>query len=381
MSVLAVIAVSTANANVFYELGIRHAVRPASTALVFAGNSRLPFDVGLLRALPYALDPAGNLANADADRQALAKRLRVAREAPATDSPIEQLVQGFPFPGIARLRTDVVRERIEYSTQAKEALADARRQGVDAVRAAETNLGPLADVEAGVIVDLFLSYRAVKGWADMVALVEKMPAPLRETVLVREQLALALNRLGQGEKAERILLDLIAARGPSSETSGLLGRVYKDRWDAALKQGNPLLARGLLDKAIDAYLKGFETDWRDAYPGINAVTLMELRDPPDPRRVEVLPVGSYAVERRLAARLLNRGTDYWDHATRLELAVLAKNESRAAAMLGDALAAVREKWEPETTARNLHLIREARERRGDPTPWVKQIEDALLSQS
>jgi hypothetical protein len=32
----------------------------------------------------------------------------------------------------------------------------------------------------------------------------------------------------------------------------------------------------LLDKAIYAYLRGFETDWRDAYLGINAVTLMVI---------------------------------------------------------------------------------------------------------
>jgi hypothetical protein len=30
-----------------------------------------------------------------------------------------------------------------------------------------------------------------------------------------------------------------------------------------------VLARGLLDKAIDAYLKGLEADWRDAYTGLH----------------------------------------------------------------------------------------------------------------
>ena len=41
---------------------------------------------------------------------------------------------------------------------------------------------------------------------------------------VQEQLALALNRTKRGEKAERVLLNLIARRGPSSETYGILGR-------------------------------------------------------------------------------------------------------------------------------------------------------------
>src|SRR5437773_11054532 len=49
----AVADLTTANANVFYELGVRHATRPWSTVLLFAEGGRLPFDVGLLRALPY----------------------------------------------------------------------------------------------------------------------------------------------------------------------------------------------------------------------------------------------------------------------------------------------------------------------------------------
>ena len=49
----AVADLTTANANVFYELGLRHAVRPWSTVLIFGQESRLPFDVALLRAMPY----------------------------------------------------------------------------------------------------------------------------------------------------------------------------------------------------------------------------------------------------------------------------------------------------------------------------------------
>jgi hypothetical protein len=100
---------------------------------------------------------------------------------------------------------------------------------------------------------------------------------------------------------------------------------------------------------------------------------MELKDPPDPRREKLIPVVTYAVERRIAAGK----PDYWDHATRLELAVLAKDEQSALAALGDALAAVRESWEPETTVRNLRLIREAREKRQEAVPWEERVEREL----
>ena len=56
----AVADLTTANANVFYELGVRHAVRPWSTVLLFAqGGTELPFDVAPLRAIPYRLTPGG----------------------------------------------------------------------------------------------------------------------------------------------------------------------------------------------------------------------------------------------------------------------------------------------------------------------------------
>jgi hypothetical protein len=150
-------------------------------------------------------------------------------------------------------------------------------------------------------------------------------------------------------------------RSEKQESLGLRGAIYKGLWQVEGQQ------------AIDAYLKGFEADGRDAYPRINAVTLMELKDPPDPRRERLLPVVAYAVDRRIA----QGQPDYWDHATRLELAVLAKKEPDASGALGDALARIRERWEPETTARNLRLIREARERRGQAVGWATTIEQEL----
>jgi hypothetical protein len=101
---------------------------------------------------------------------------------------------------------------------------------------------------------------------------------------------------------------------------------------------------------------------------------MELKEPPDPRRTALVPVVRYAVERRIAAGK----PDYWDHATLVELSVIGKDEDAAAQALADALACVRESWEPETTARNLRLIRETRARRQEPVTWIEEIERALL---
>ena len=371
----AVADLTMANANVFYELGVRHAVRPSSTVLLFAAGTRLPFDVALDRGLPYSLNEAGEPDDVEADRAQLTTRLEAARDA-SVDSPVFQLIEDFPH--IDRLKTDMFRDQVRYSATWKERLARARAlgaEGLETIRAAERDLGDLRDAEAGIVVDLYLTYRAVEGYEEMVSLVERMPRPLAKTPLIREQLGFALNRLKRREEAERVLRTLIEERGPSSETYGILGRVYKDQWADAKAAGQVFLANGLLKKAANAYLAGFEADWRDAYPGANAVTLMELQDPPDRRRGQLLSVVSYAVDRRLASGQ----ADYWDHATRLELAVLGKDESTAREMLPAALALVREGWEPKSTANNLKLIREVREQRGDMVPWAALVEQELLS--
>jgi uncharacterized protein DUF4071 len=135
---------------------------------------------------------------------------------------------------------------------------------------------------------------------------------------------------------------------------GLLGRVYKDHWTAAKAAGNPDAARFLRD-AINAYHDGFQADWHDAYPGVNAVTLMEMEPSPDPRQRELLPVARYT-----ATQSVKEQPDYWDHATLLELAVLSRDQAEARNKLNDALASTWERWQLESTARNLALISGAR---------------------
>lgn len=367
----AIADLTTANANVFYELGMRHGIRPHSTVLMFGLGSRLPFDVASLRALPYCLNASGCPDAPEQDRADLVERLESARNAEA-DSPLFQLVAEYKAPDLARLKTDRFRELATYSTAMKLMLEEARRHGVDAVAKIDASLN-MRDTDPAILIDLFLSYRAVGAFDRMVDLVGRMPALVASTVLVREQLGFALNRLKHRDQAESVLKQLVADYGPSSETNGILGRVYKDRWEEALAAGDEIRAKGYLKQAIETYLLGFNADWRDAYPGINAVTLMEMSTPVDPRQAEVLPVVRYAVKRRLT----EKQPDYWDHATVLELAVLGRDQDAARAALADAIVAIREDWEPKTTARNLALIRGVRHSRGEETDWIADMERSL----
>jgi tetratricopeptide (TPR) repeat protein len=378
----AVADLTGANPNVFYELGVRHAVRPATTLVIFGKGHVPPFDVSYVRGLPYDLGD-GNVFSADDAarlREALAKRLQDLRQlsigSSVTDSPLFQLLTDYGAPDIKRLKTDTFRDRIEYAASTKAALARARDdKDVSLLTAIETGLGPLDGVEAGVLVDLYLSYRALSAWNQMVDLHQRFPQALKSSVLVREQLGFALNRLGRRQEALRVLEEVERAQGPNSETSGLIGRVYKDLWVEAHKANDPTLADGHLRAAIAAYVRGFEADFRDAYPGINATTLLDIQGTPkaQARKNELSPVVRFAVNRRIAAGK----ADYWDRATLLELAVLDADPEAAGECLADARASLREPWEAESTANNLMLIREARLARGQVEPWLDGIIRAL----
>jgi tetratricopeptide (TPR) repeat protein len=372
----AVADLTGANPNVYYELGIRHAVRPRSTIILFAGGTPLPFDIANLRGLPYQINSAGTPVETDQAVEGITARLRSARADSGDDSPLFQLIDGMPRTEVDHAKTDIFREQVEYSKEFKRKLAAARAENVDAVRAIAKSdeLANLNDVEAGTIIDLFLSFRDMKAYQDMADLFARMPEHLQRTRMVREQMGLALNRLGNWKEAEEILLKVIQDYGESSETNGLLGRIYKDRWEAAKNSGQSLEARGLLKRAVAAYLAGFQADWRDCYPGINAVTLMELTDPPDKAQADLLPVVRYAALQRIRTN-----GDYWDHATLLELEILSRNQDAAMDAAASALALARYSWELETTLRNMRLIRETRQRRDEDVAWIQELENQLAA--
>lgn len=369
----AIADLTTANANVFYELGVRHGIRPHSTILTFAEGMRLPFDVAPLRGLPYKIDENGFPLDIDDAIANITKRLVDCRT-PIDDSPVYQLISDMPRMEIARLKTDTFRDSIEYSNLYKRKLESARKIDNKAISFIEAELGNIIDVDPAIVIDLFLSYRSIEDWTSMINLVDKMPPILAQVVLVQEQLGFAYNRLGNHKKAESILSEVIKKYGISSETNGILGRVYKDLWKNNEERGENVMARGFLKKSIECYLEGFQSDWRDAYPGINAVTLMEMTEPIDKRQSKLLPVVLYSVERRISTK----HPDYWDHATLLELNILSNDSENAINSLENTVASIRDKWEPKTTANNIKLIIDVRKKRGCKTKWIEEIYNELL---
>src|SRR5262249_21840140 len=149
----AVADITGANPNLFSQLGIRHALRPRSTVILFREGTVLPFDIVLVRGISYKTDGAGQPAEAETPIKSIAAQLLEARANPHDDSPLFQLIDDLPRFEIDHTKTDVFRKNVDYSKRYKDRLASAAKQGADAVQriAAEPGLANLLEVEGGVI--------------------------------------------------------------------------------------------------------------------------------------------------------------------------------------------------------------------------------------
>lgn len=378
----AIADLTTANANVFYELGIRHAVKPFTTITIFSSNTNLPFDVNFLRSMIYNYDTVEKLTELNDDIKKLKEQLLNAKKEKTTDSPVYQLVSGISFQNsVAHEKTDIFREMVTYREEIKTKLRIAR--GVDGGKEARLKAINLIveelvleNEETGVLIDAMLSFRAISAYEEMVKFIDTMPAHVRQTVMVQEQLGFALNRLKKHEQAIALLEKVIEENGPSSETYGILGRVYKDLFDRALENKNEFLAEAELERAYETYRKGFEADWRDAYPGVNAVTLLELLGRND-QIEKMVAVVEYAVLRKLDQKT----PDYWDYATLLELAVIENNSATSREYMKKALTCpIEGSWMFDTTTRNIDLILKYRKKRIEDFKLPQEIKDQLQIQ-
>jgi tetratricopeptide (TPR) repeat protein len=356
-----------ANPNVFYELGIRHAAKPFTTVPIYANTHPLPFDVSMIRAVLYQLDSGRLTDNASEKlRSELGKRLEQAIKGQAIkDSPLFQLIPKFPGIDLPHEVTDAFKDRVKHETEFQEKLNQARgKESNDERRKAllqiQHELGDLKTVQRNVLIDIMLSFRAVEAWQEMVNLCENLPDQLQTIDIVRQQWALALNRrnsAGDREKAISLLDNLIKEHGYDPETSGILGRVHKDRYKELKKNGD-IMASAALDDAIDAYAKGFVSDPRDYYPGVNAVTLLiEKGDEESLKKAkEYAPLVSFSVARRGGAN----SNDYWDIATVLEMACINNDWNAATRTLPKVLYLAtlnKESWMPKSTMDNLIMLK------------------------
>jgi tetratricopeptide (TPR) repeat protein len=378
------------NPNVYYELGMRYAVKPFTTIPIIASSHfPLPFDIGSNRIFAYQVESNFNLADKQNDIDKLAAILKNAKINRSTDSPLYDMINGIEFQNsVAHEKTDVFREKVHYNEKIKDDLAYARAKTTDkkdkekevrieAIDEIVEKYRPLENIETAVLIDIMISYRNIEAFVQMQKFIEQLPRYVFETVMVQEQYAFILNRNGGKakpvdevmiNKAEAVLRKLEKQGKASSESYGIWGRIYKDKFDRAYKANNTDEAKIHLENALKYYEKGFESDPRDAYPGINYVTCLELLGEKE-KALRLVPAVEYSVK----AKMKRKSPDYWDFATLLELAVIENKLDEAEKLFHKAKSLATESWMFGTTKNNLQLIINFRKERGEEVITVERV--------
>lgn len=358
------------NPNVFYELGVRHCAKPRSTILIFSKESRLPFDISPIRALPYTLTE-GEISEQSSQelKYKLIELLKNARQDLETkDSPLFQLIEQFPGIDLPHDVTESFRERVKYINDYRCDLEYIRNMGekenalIKLIKI-EEELGSFETAPSELIIDLLLSYRDIEAWDEMIKLTAKIPNKIKNsTKTIKEQYAFALNRRNWDDdrnNAIHVMSGVIADNGLCPESCGILGRIYKDMYKEEKENGKKHRAKAYLNESKEWYYRGFNDDPRDFYPGINAATLAFISNDQE-KLSELLPTVSFAVARRGGMNSKN----YWEVATVLELAILGEDWEVANRALNKLFGLRAPKWNYKTTINNLEFIFHSRKEQG-----------------
>lgn len=363
---------SNENPNVFYELGIRHAARPYSNILICNKDieQRIPFDISPLRIVFYQLVD-GKLLSQEQQylSEQIKKRLQMLlKETPVTDSPLYELIP--EFPNIDQTKTQLFREYFEKcSALYRQIESSSTATDLKQLEQYIENL-PGAKEDLINILRLFIEkLRSLEEFSEIVNLIEKY----REQKCIQneffgQQYALALNRIGQVEKAVNEIQRVMITYGESPESYGILGRIYKDKYTQTSQIG-------YLDKAIESYEKGFNLDIRDFYPGVNLATLLLQKG--DANSISKMKNIITILQYTLSQNQIN--SDIWQQCSFIEILCLQQDWEKAVSK-EDALLAMLPKPAPfvlNTLKNNLSLIKQAFNKQGIFAQQLQEIIERL----
>ena len=401
--------ISVLNANVFYELGVRHGVAPRGVFMVHGGWSSRPFDVAPDRTFDYdgtlfapeaLADQEAWLTRVDAEGARLGRVLRSAVQADAATigSPVYSQLVGLKPVDWTNLQTARARYFGEVFAGWKARVEVAKLNGWPG------DILTLADDAPTRYHRIKLLWHAADALCSMHRFDAARPVladllaldPEHRDALTR--MGLVLGRLGQVNEAKVHMLRVAEKYQHDTEAHGILGRVYKDLWRLQWKDEPTLEARQLQAVATSNYLasavRSYDQSARrkfDYYTGINVISFVKLLDflkqatgeqPVDCGITDVddlVAVVRFAAQNALASAGLDSGREaVWAGATLGELELVAGDSARARRLYRDAAN------HPATTYFNVHSMLDQMHLfenlgfRPDAVPAVKKVLEQRL---
>ncbi len=280
---------STSNVNAFYELGVRHALRPRTTIVIVEEGFLNPFDTNHLVMRRYRhLGDGIDFGEVERMRAELVAASRAIVAAGAADSPV--------YTFLNCLEPPTIREDCEPSAE-EEPLEARNRYAFEA--APDSYLAQALSQPMATLMQVAMAARAAEDFAQMRDILAGVRAVQRDNPdrFVVQQLALATYKAKDRDpharllEAREVLRFLNPERSTDPETLGLWGAVHKRL--SELPAASECERREALEAAIRAYGRGFLLR-DDHYNGINYAFLLDVR--------AGLSVGDEAIADRVQAR-------------------------------------------------------------------------------
>lgn len=272
---------STSNKNAFYELGVRHALRPYTTVVIAEdGIKTFPFDVNhvAVRQYHHLGDDIG-YDEVMRFRDLLTKAIvQIGKnEPPAKDSPVYTFLNGLNPPALAAAIQGVAEAAAKSAPAAdgeSDGEAESKNGKVYSVLMEEVEKAKNAEDFDEAKTLLMLLREKMKPKKQETA---GLPQPPEDPYII-QQLALVTYKAKQDSSEKEIAAlrearDLLSKLNPATsndtETLGLWGAVHKRLWDKVQDAD-------ALDDAIRSYERGFSRR-SDYYNGINFAFLLNIR--------------------------------------------------------------------------------------------------------
>ena len=362
---------STYNPNAFYELGVRHALRPFSTVVIAEDKLNYPFDVNhiVIRRYRHLGDDIG-VGDARKFNTELKQALATILAQQKNDSPVYEFLNGLTPPEIRQLAADVA------------AQAAQTRQVAPPPEAGDVTLRVLmqqadkAQRRSDFVTarSLLADIREMMRPKDPDDQRQEDPYIIQRLALVTYKSKLPDPRAAL-EEARELLKTLNPETSNDTETLGLWGAVHKRLWDITEEMK-------YLDAAVRSYERGFYLR-NDYYNGINLAYLLNVRsaaackradesataDAARAERAEAVTCFVHAVRVRrevisickqtLAEEGLTDEQKYWALATMAEAYLGAGDEAAAQLKLDEAFALPSAAgWMMESTQQQMGNLRQ-----------------------
>ncbi len=366
---------STSNKNAFYELGVRHALRPYATIIIAEdGIKALPFDLNHIVVRQYHhLGEDIGFSEVMRFRKVLTEAVTeiVARQPPAEDSPVYTFIKGLTPPirdlavRLSRgLNPDGITE-IRGGTDPfalsliDELMSDSSRTQNEP----ETYSGLMQKVEQAEVKGEFTTAKTLLASVREMLKAGDPNRPEDPTLIQRQARATYKSndpdRVKACLDAIEILKELNPETSNDTETLSLWGAIHKHAWNATLN-------RAYLDRSVRAYSRGFHLR-NDYNNGINYAFLLNIRAAHFKSKAEA--IADFVEARRVREEVLticepllenddlSKADKYWVRATMAEAYVGLEDNEKANQKVKEANAFAPAPWMKESTENQLAKLK------------------------